>query len=461
MFVNMKTNCLRLTALTLILLMVAGCTLPAATDSSSNAAVSDAESSWGVSGIAEPAVSELPVFEHPIPEQNAASVSDNLPETVPSEEYTPVSESASASEPEPVETYGSQEVDQQIAEILAGMTPEEKAAQLFVVTPEALTGFDGSVTAAGDLTREAYNDIPVGGIVYMGNNLETSEQTRTMLADMQEISMDRIGLPALLCVDEEGGTVARISGVEGFDIPEYPDMCDIGASGDTVRAREIGEEMGAYLSDLGFNVDFAPVADIWSNEENAVVKYRAFSSDPDVVASMTAAFSEGLSSFGVLASYKHFPGHGNTAADSHAGFAESDADLSTLRERELIPFQDGIERGAPMIMVGHISLPNVTEDDLPASLSGIIITDLLRHELGYDGIVITDALNMGAIADNYSSGEAALMALQAGADLLLMPVSFSAAYETVKDAIRDGTLSEQRVNESLERILRAKLQLME
>ena len=191
------------------------------------------------------------------------------------------------------------------------------------------------------------------------------------------------------------------------------------------------------------------------------MKYRAFSSDPDVVASMTAAFSEGLSSFGVLASYKHFPGHGNTAADSHAGFAESDADLSTLRERELIPFQDGIERGVPMIMVGHISLPNVTEDDLPASLSGIIITDLLRHELGYDGIVITDALNMGAIADNYSSGEAALMALQAGADLLLMPVSFSAAYETVKDAIRDGTLSEQRVNESLERILRAKLQLME
>ena len=191
-----------------------------------------------------------------------------------------------------------------------------------------------------------------------------------------------------------------------------------------------------------------------------MVEYRAFSSDPQVVATMAAAFSQGISSRGVLYSYKHFPGHGNTAADSHAGFAESDADLATLRDRELIPFRDGIERGVPMIMVGHISLPNVTQDDLPASLSGEIITGLLREELEYDGIVITDAMNMGAIADNYSSGEAALLALEAGADLLLMPSSFSSAYEAVVGAIRDGTISQERVDESLTRILRTKLRLL-
>ena len=236
-------------------------------------------------------------------------------------------------------------------------------------------------------------------------------------------------------------------------------MSDVGETGDPEEARQIGDEMGKYLSDLGFNVDFAPVADVLSNPENGVVKYRAFSSDPETVAAMTAAFTQGLEAHGVLASYKHFPGHGNTAEDSHLGFAESDADLETLRGRELIPFADGIGNGISMIMAGHISLPEVTDSERPASLSRRVITELLREEMGFDGLVITDALNMGAIADNYTSGEAAVMALEAGVDLLLMPSSFSAAYDAVLEAVSDGTLPEERIDASLRRILRVKLRL--
>ena len=392
----------------------------------------------------------------------------SAPAPAPEPEPEPVPESAvesepvpgSAAEPEepsaaPQETPDEAEIDA----LLSGMTLEEKVAQLFVVTPEALTGFDGTVTASGDLTRESFAEIPVGGLVYMGDNLENAAQTREMLSDMREISLDRIGLVPFLCVDEEGGTVARISGSGRFDTREYPDMSDVGETGDPEEARQIGDEMGKYLSDLGFNVDFAPVADVLSNPENGVVKYRAFSSDPKTVAAMTAAFTQGLEAHGVLASYKHFPGHGNTAEDSHLGFAESDADLETLRGRELIPFADGIGNGISMIMAGHISLPEVTDSERPASLSRRVITELLREEMGFDGLVITDALNMGAIADNYTSGEAAVMALEAGVDLLLMPSSFSAAYDAVLEAVSDGTLPEERIDASLRRILRVKLRL--
>ena len=452
--VSMRTDKIRLLALGLMLILLAGCgsvipPLPGAPAPES--AISDGlepspETVWGI---------ETP---EPIPEPvepTAAPAPTPAPSPEPALEPSPAAGPTLSPSPEP-DPVGNDE----ITAVLEQMTFTEKAAQLFVVTPEALTGTGGPVTAAGELTREAFDAIPVGGIVYMGDNLDSSAQTREMLSNMQSISMDRIGLPAFLCVDEEGGTVARISGSGRFDVPEYPDMIDVGNSGQTEWARQIGAEMGAYLSDLGFNVDFAPVADVLSNDSNTVVRYRSFGSDPQLVAEMTAAFSEGLAAEGVLAVYKHFPGHGNTAADSHAGFAESDADLDTLRQRELVPFRDGIARDVPFIMAGHISLPNVTGDGVPASLSRRILTDLIREEMGYEGIVITDALNMGAISDNYSAGVAAVMALEAGADMILMPADFQTAYDAVMEAIQNGTLSETRIDDSLRRILAVKLRLM-
>lgn len=346
---------------------------------------------------------------------------------------------------------------EEIDAFLDKMTLEEKVAQLFIVLPEDLIESVDGVTEAADTTREAIERIPVGGFVYLSSNLRTEEQVKTMLGNVQAYSIDRIGVPAFLCVDEEGGMVARLSGTGKFDIPAIEDMSEVGLSGDFTRARQIGLSMGEYLSELGFNVDFAPVADVLTNPDNAVVKFRSFGSDPQIVSEMCLQVMSGLEEQGVYAVYKHFPGHGMTAGDTHEGYAYSEKTLEEIKACELIPFQKGIDAGVSFIMVGHISLPAITGDHTPGSLSEFIITDLLRGQLGYDGIVITDAMNMGAIVRQYSSGDAAVKAIQAGADIILMPADFKEAYEGVIRAVENGVLSEERIDESLKRILYVKL----
>ena len=302
---------------------------------------------------------------------------------------------------------------------------------------------------------------PVGGIVYLESNLVSPEQTKTMLQNVQQYSMDRLNLPMFLCVDEEGGQVTRLAGKAGFDLPVYDNMSVIGSQGGTEQAYQMGESIGQYLYDLGFNTDFAPVADVLTNPNNQVVRYRSFGSDPETVKDMTDAVSRGLASKKILATYKHFPGHGNTAADTHAGYAYSNKTKEELYQCELIPFIQGIEDEVPFIMMGHISLPNIVGDDTPASLSKTIVTDLLIDELGYKGIIITDALNMGAVSQQYSSAQAAVKALNAGVDMLLMPADFDAAYQGVLEAVQRGEISESRIDESLGKILKTKISMLE
>lgn len=338
------------------------------------------------------------------------------------------------------------------------MTLEEKAAQLFIVKPEALVNV-GTVIQAGDATKEAIDEIPVGGLIYFADNLQSKEQTKQMLETVQEYSLEHTGLPAFLSVDEEGGTVARIANSENFNVPQVGDMADIGASGDIEAARDAGQTIGAYLSELGFNLDFAPVADVLSNPDNTVVKQRSFGDDPELVADMAIAVSEGLKEHGIYSTYKHFPGHGATEADTHKGYAYTDKSLEELKACELIPFQTCIEADASFIMAAHIAVPKVTGDDTPTSVSKTMITDVLRTQLGYNGIVITDGMDMGAITEEYTSAEAAIKALQAGVDMILMPENFDEAYQGVLDAVKDGSLTEERINESLRRILAVKLQM--
>ncbi len=351
-----------------------------------------------------------------------------------------------------------EEAGAEVEALLQRMTLEEKAAQLFIVLPESITGVD-LVTAAGELTRDAINEHPVGGFIYMTGNLENADQTSEMLASVQQFSLERIGLPIFTCVDEEGGTVARIANNDGFDVPWVGDMCDVGASGDTGLAYDKGQTVGTYLTELGFNVDFAPDADVLGYDGYELLMYRSFGTDPYLVSDMASAFRNGLEEAGVQAVYKHFPGHGAASGDSHEGYVQVEKTMEELKEWDLIPFRGGIEDGLGWIMVGHITLPNAIQDGLPASLSKEVVTGLLREEMGYDGIVITDAMNMGAIAENYSSADAAVLALQAGVDLILVPADFESAYQGVLDAVRDGRLSEERINESLRRILHAKLEL--
>ena len=348
--------------------------------------------------------------------------------------------------------------DSDIEEMLGDMTLEEKVCQLFMVTPEALTGV-GTVTQAGTATQEAVNAYPVGGVIYFSQNLQDPDQTRTMLENTQRYAMERTGIPIFLSVDEEGGQVARVGSNPAFGVEKIGNMSDVGSRGDTQEAYEIGSTIGTYLSDLGFNMDAAPDTDVLTNPENQVVKYRSFGSDPELVARMAAAELKGLNDQGIIGMYKHFPGHGGTTADSHEGYAYVDDTLEELKSGAFIPFQDGIDNGIQVIMVSHISCPNVTGDNTPATLSEMMITDILRGEMGFDGMVITDALNMGAITAQYSSSEAAVAALNAGADMLLMPEDFQSAYKGWLSAVESGTVSEERIDESVRRILEVKVSL--
>lgn len=347
---------------------------------------------------------------------------------------------------------------EEVQNIVDSMSLEEKVAQLFLVQPEAIVDI-GTATAAGDATKQAINKTPVGGFVYFSDNLQSEQQVQDMLRNVQKYSEDRSGLPAFLSVDEEGGTVARVASTGRFDVTDVGDMAKIGASGDVQQARQAGETIGSYLSELGFNLDFAPDADVLTNPDNTVVKKRSFGSDPRVVSDMSLAVAQGLAQHQVYSVYKHFPGHGATAGDTHQGYAYTDKTLDELKQSELIPFENAIQNNAEFIMAAHISAPRVTGDDTPASLSKTMITDILRGQMGYDGIVVTDAMNMGAVTEQYTSAQAAVKALQAGADLVLMPEDFQEAYQGVLDAVKDGTLTEQRINESVTRIVKVKVHM--
>lgn len=348
------------------------------------------------------------------------------------------------------------ETDKKVEELLNNLTTEEKVAQLFCVTPEALTGVDG-VTMAGEQTEASYGEYPVGGLVYFQQNILSRRQLLEMLTAMQAISENRTGLPVFLAVDEEGGSVTRVSGKGIEGVPYVGDMYSVGASGDVQQAYAVGKEIGTYLTALNFNVDFAPVADVYTNPANTVIGDRAFGSDAELVSDMIAMNVRGMQETGIKATLKHFPGHGDTEGDTHTGYACSYKTLEEIRSCELLPFKAGIDAGAAFVMAGHISYPNILGDYTPASLSYTMLTDLLRGELGFKGIIITDALNMGAVSCNYSSGDAAVQAILAGADMLLMPADFHSAYAGVCQAVMDGRISEERLNASVRRIIREKI----
>ena len=444
----------RYLVLILILALLSGCgsapqILPAPPETAARSEETAAELTSVPESETEETQTEAPPVTAAEPETTEA---ETTPEALTTEAETPAAtteEQATETPADPAEATA--------RDILAGMSTEDKVAQLFIVAPEALTGMD-QVTAAGEATRNAFDRRPVGGLIYFEPNLLSWDQTADMLSAAADISLERTGLVPFLCLDEEGGIVTRIS-KRGFGVADIPGMGDVGSRGDVSEARELGDTMGSYLSELGFNMDFAPCADTLTNPDNQVVRGRSFGSDPQLVSEMCAAIAEGLAQHGVLACYKHFPGHGATAGDTHAGYAYTDKTLDELKAEDLIPFIDGIANGVPVIMIGHISLPNVLPDETPASLSHELITGLLREDLGYDGLIVTDALAMGAIANQYSSAEAAVRAITAGADLLLMPLDFGAAYQGMLDALANGTISQERLNESVLRIITAKLSL--
>ncbi len=337
-----------------------------------------------------------------------------------------------------------------VDQLLQGMTLEEKIWQMCFVTPEDICNI-GTVIQAGETTKNALTSYPVGGLIYFAKNIESREQLSQMLKNTTAYSK----IPPFLSIDEEGGRVSRLGDAD-IGTTKHPPMAEIGATQDPEKAREIGVALGKELTELGFNLDFAPVADIITVDANQDIGDRSFGTDPGLVAKMVAAQVEGMQKQNLSATLKHFPGCGSTAANTHLEVGASTRTLEEMRNAEFLPFQAGIDAGADFVMVAHMSAPNLTGDETPSILSPVIVTDLLRKELSFEKVIISDALNMGAITSVYTPEESAVLAVEAGIDMLLMSPDVHKAVAALKDAVDSGRIPESRIDESVRRILTLK-----
>lgn len=348
------------------------------------------------------------------------------------------------SEPDPIEEEPQEErdaLDDVVDTCIDAMSLEDKVAGLFIITPEQLTGV-GTAVKAGEATQTALNDHAIGGLVYRTENIKSSDQFSTMLSTTATMSR----YPIFLAVTEEGGegTVAK-SAISVADVKTFAEMAE---TGDSSVVRSAGSETGSYLSELGINVNLAPSA-------NLDGKSNSFGTDSTQAASYVAALVEGLEGSEVSACLKTFPGI-VSEADTEQGMASIQSDTDQLRTEEFPIFQAGIDAGADFCMISNVSAPNVTGDNTPCVLSSTVVTDLLRGELGFKGIVITDDFTDAAITEYYTAGEAAVKAIRAGVDMIYMPENFEDAYAGVLEAVNTGALTEDQIDQSLHRIYRVK-----
>lgn len=378
-------------------------------------------------------------------EQESQASQDALNQMLASEDVIQTPEPT----PEPiVELTPEQKLDDIVNAGIEVMPLEAKVAGLFIVTPEAITGVKTAVQA-GDGTREALARYPVGGLIYFKKNIQSADQITTMLNNTELYMM----YPLFLAVDEEGGSVARLA--EAGVGTKVDAAKTIGESGDTNNAYQAGLTIGGDLSRIGFNLDFAPVADL-ANVDGSAIGTRSYGADAAAAAGYVSAAVQGLSEQGITSCLKHFPGIGSSAQDTHTGLASTSRTADQFRAEEFTVFQAGIDAGADMVMIGHISAPELTGDNAPCTFSEKVVTDILRNELGFQGVIITDAMNMKAVSEYYDSADAAIQALRAGCDMILMPEDFEMAYNGVLQAVNEGIISEERINDSLRRIYRIK-----
>ncbi len=355
---------------------------------------------------------------------------------------------------------GTQEPDPDafIRDMVADMTLEEKVAQM---TVPAFNVWDENVSAL-------FAETNPGGVILFAKNIKSEEDLKNLTASLKSLSGDKPEM--FISIDQEGGIVQRITFSK-----KYPKAADIGAKGSKEASYQNGLEIGEELSEYGINVDFAPVMDVNSNPQNPVIGNRSFSDDPNVVSEMGIAMMQGLNDAGVIACLKHFPGHGDTSTDSHTSLPVVKKNIEDLLKTELIPFQAGIDAGADMIMTAHIQFPNIVTEKVtslsgkeitpPATMSREIIRELLRDQMGFEGVVISDALEMKAVSGNFSLLDATCASVNAGVDMLLIPMRISDqktinAYRTyisdIASLVREGKIPEERIDESVERILKLK-----
>lgn len=360
-------------------------------------------------------------------------------------------------------------------EMLLKMTTEEKIAQMLMPDfryYEDEKGEKQNVTEMRPEIEELLKKHSFAGVIFFGMNMTDTESAVRLVDAMQTANAAVKGRAQLLtAIDQEGGPVVRLG--HGCQMPSN---MALGAIGDPEAARQAGQLIGEELRAIGLNYNAAPVVDVNSNPENPVIGLRSFSDDPALVAKMGTALMRGLQSAGLISTLKHFPGHGDTVTDSHTGLARVEKSLEELKEFELIPFQACIDAGAEAIMTAHIQYPAVEKKttvsvetgeviNLPATLSKVILTDLLRGEMGFDGVIISDAMDMDAVAKHFEPMNAAKMAIEAGVNIILMPVSTGTTeglaelehyIQSVAELVDRGEISGDQVNDSVLRILKLK-----
>ena len=387
-------------------------------------------------------------FRHAKPEVPSQPTVQQAPEAEAEPEAEPEPEPEPETEPEP-----SQE-ELRARELLADLTLEQKLYQLCFVTPESLTDVEAA-TKAGDATREALQANPVGGLIYDEKNIEDEDQLKDLLLGTQEHLKDGDQLPAFLAIGEEGGDVAPVA--NKLDLTTFGTMAEFGASEDLDGAYSMGSIIAMDLSDLGFNVNFAPIADLSDADGNTVIGTRSFGTDANLTASLVASVVNGTQSGHVLCAVSHFPGLGSINDVAHVDRTKITRSVEELKQNELLPFQSAAENQCGFVIVSHAVLTEL-DDQRPCSMSPGVM-QLLREDLGYQGIILTDTLSVPAITDHYDSGEAALNAINAGADMLLCPQDLEETIEALQKAVEENKLTEERIDESVVRILAAKLRL--
>lgn len=330
-----------------------------------------------------------------------------------------------------------------IEDFVNKMTLDEKIGQMIVA------GFNGT-----DVNEELINLVntnKVGGVILFKRNIETSEQLKKLNNNIDGLNKE---IPLFISVDEEGGRVNRLPS----DMENFPSAREVGLKIDKDYAYNNGKSIGESLKVTGFNMNYAPVLDIFSNPKNTVIGDRAFGSDVETVSTMGIATMKGIEEEGIISVIKHFPGHGDTSVDSHYGLPIVYKTLEELENFELIPFKKAIKEGCKAIMVSHILLDKIDKQN-PSSMSETVVTDILREQLGFDGVVITDDMEMGAITENFTVEDACVQSIIAGCDIVLIGSGNESIYNTIqaiKDSILNGKITEERINESVVRIIKLK-----
>lgn len=359
-----------------------------------------------------------------------------------------------------VSTLSEATIDKIVENIVNSMSLNDKVGQMFVVDLTALEPSRKSVQSK-QLTSKMKRNLklyPVGGVVLFSNDIKSRKQVQRLLTNLQQES--RIEL--FVCVDEEGGSVSRIASNSKMKTTRFPSMLEIGKTEDTQKAFEVGDTIGREIRELGFSVDFAPVADVLAegDEECSAkteLENRSFGYDAQSVATMVKQTVKGLEGQQVCATLKHFPGQGAASSDTHVSAANISKTISELRSTDFLPFQSGIEGGASFVMLSQASLQSLTGDSTPACMSSLVVRDILREELGFSGIVITDAMNMHSITSRYTSAEAAVNCVSAGVDMILMPEDLEEAYNGILDGVKEGTISKARIDKAVSRIIKCKI----